>query len=106
MAHFLSNKHPKRAATDQKLGDVILELLEKYQLKNKLFEQHIFNAWEKIVGKTIHKHTTGLNVIDKKLIISLNSAALREELMLGKTKIRDLINQELGVEFIEEVIIR
>ena len=106
MPHFLSGKHTNRASTDQKVGDVLMQLLDKYKLKNKLFEQHIFNSWEKIVGKTIYKHTTGLNIYDKKLLISINSPSLKEELMLGKSRLKDLINEEIGSEFIEEVIIK
>ena len=106
MSHFLSNKYPQRSESEQKIGDVVLQLLDKYKLKNKLFEQHIINSWEKIVGKTIHKHTTGINIHDKKITISLNSPSLREELMLGKTQLKELINKEIGTIFIEDIIIK
>ena len=106
MPHFLSDKQPKRASTDQKVGDVLMQLLDKYKLKNKLFEQHIFNSWEKIVGKTIHKHTIGLSMYERKLIISINSPSLKEELMLGKSRLKELINEDIGTVFIEEIIIK
>jgi hypothetical protein len=38
--------------------------------------------------------------------VDIDSAALRQELSFGRDKILKMINQELGEQYLEEVIIR
>ena len=42
----------------------------------------------------------------KKLYITVDSAPLRQELSYGREKIKKVMNEELGEDYIEEVIIR
>ena len=51
-------------------------------------------------------YTTDLNIRGKKLYVSINSSSLKQELSMGREKIKKIINEELGEEYIEDVIIR
>jgi hypothetical protein len=59
-----------------------------------------------MMGPAIAKHTTDLKVYRQKLYVQIDSAALRQELAMGREKIRKMFNRELQEEYLKEVIIR
>ena len=58
------------------------------------------------MGKAISKYTTGIKLDRQVLYIQLSSSVLREELSYGKTKIIMMINEEMGKEIINKIILR
>lgn len=94
-----------RKTNEQTLKEVINELLDAYMIKNKLNSFRLANSWEKLMGKTISNRTRNVYLKDKKLYISLNSAALKEELHYQKEKIIDLLNKAMNEELIDEVVL-
>ncbi len=91
---------------DVTLKEALQGFLEKYRLKGKLHQTKLEIIWKKLMGPTISGYTSELKMRGKKLYISLSSAPLRQELTLGRQKLRNLLNEQLGEEYIEEVIIR
>ncbi len=91
---------------DQPLKDVLREMVEAYRLKPKLHQTKVRSMWEDLMGPSISRYTRDLYLRRKKLYVNLNSAPLRQELSLGKEKIRKIFNEALGEDYIEEVIIR
>lgn len=87
------------------LNDAIDKFLDDTELRLKFEESFILNNWEKLMGKTIAKHTNKLRIIDKKIYISIEYAALRQELSYSKEKILSILNQNSQETVIEEVII-
>ena len=62
--------------------------------------------WPELMGPAIAKYTTEVRVYRRKLYVSISSAPLRQELSMGTEKIKDLINDTLGEEYLEGVIVR
>jgi hypothetical protein len=93
-----------RKAEISPLKDVINDLLKAYKLTGKFNETHIIASWERIMGAPIAKRTTSLNISNKKMYVKLNSAPLKQELSMSKTKIVELLNNDLGQVVIEEII--
>ncbi|PCJ85749.1 MAG: RNA-binding protein [Flavobacteriales bacterium] len=90
----------------QSLKDVLQQMMDTYRLTPKINEVKLIYSWEKVLGKTIAKHTTSLKIKNKKLIIKLDSSVLREELAYNKTKIIQLMNEEVGEVVIEDVLLK
>jgi predicted nucleic acid-binding Zn ribbon protein len=88
------------------LKEVIDQLLKAYKLDDKLAERRLIASWESVMGAMIAKHTLDLYIKHKQLFVSLDSAALRNELSLAKTKIVKMLNDEVGTEVINEVILK
>lgn len=88
------------------LKEAIEQLLKAYRLDSKLAERKLIASWEQVMGAMIAKHTTDLYIKHKQLFVTLDSAALRNELSLAKTKIVKLLNDEAGSEVITEVILK
>lgn len=91
---------------DYSLAEAMQAMLKEYHLGSQLNEMRVKTLWADLMGKTINTYTSQIAVRKGVLYISISSAALRHELSYGKDKIRDLLNAELGVEYIKEVVIR
>lgn len=102
---FNSKKMMKKY-NDEPISEVIKQLVEKNNWKAKLFQNKIKEIWLLKMGTTISSYTSELRVRGKKLFIQISSAPLRQELTYNKSKIIDLLNEELGEEYLTDVIIR
>ncbi len=91
---------------EHSLKEVIDKLLKTYKLDEKLAERKLIASWESVMGVMIAKHTKDLFIKHKQLFVTLDSAALRNELSLAKTKIVKMLNDEVGTEVINDVILR
>jgi predicted nucleic acid-binding Zn ribbon protein len=92
------NEHSLKEAIDQ--------LLKAYKLDDKLAERRLIASWESVMGAMIAKHTKDLYIKHQQLFVTLDSAALRNELSLAKTKIVQMLNEEVGSQVIVEVILK
>ena len=91
---------------EHSLKEVIDQLLKAYKLDDKLAERKLIASWEAVMGVMIAKHTKDLYIKHKQLFVTLDSAALRNELLLAKTKIVKMLNDEVGTEVINDVILK
>ena len=96
----------KKAANQVSLKDALKEMLEVYRLKAKLNQTKINAVWGRLMGKSISRYTSDIKLRRNKLYVTIESASLRQELSFGKEKIIKIINEELGENYIEDVIIR
>lgn len=96
---------PYRKSNDDTLGNILLKMLEAYGLKDKMQEVRIKNYWKEQMGPSIANYTKALFVKNKKVFIRLESAALRQELSYAKEKIKQMFNDLLKEEYVEEVIL-
>ncbi|MFY8108958.1 MAG: DUF721 domain-containing protein [Bacteroidia bacterium] len=95
-----------RYSNEQSLKDIIGQFLEKDKLGLQLKEAKLVADWEKIAGTMIANHTTKLYVNGGKLYLYIDSPALKQELNYQRTKLVELVNQFVGSDFIEEVVLR
>lgn len=90
---------------EKTLKEALHAMVEQYRLKGKLNQTRIRSHWEQLMGPSIARYTREIKMGRKKLYIYLDSAPLKQELSMGKEKIRKMLNEALGEEFIEEVVI-
>jgi len=91
---------------DQPIADVLQDMIQEYRLGPQLNESRVKSLWNELMGKTISTYTSNISVRKNVLYLTILSAPLKHELSFGKDKIRDLLNGELGEDFIKEVVIR
>lgn len=99
---YYSETSRKAKATPMK--DAIDAFLKTFSLEKQYNETYIPAYWEKIMGKAIASRTNQLYVRGNTLYLKLDSAPLRNELFMAKTKLIDLLNKEIGEKIIEEVV--
>ena len=82
------------------------QFLEGSRIKGGIQALQIEDVWEEIMGKTIARYTDKLQIIGDKLIISTTVAALKNELVYQKDRIRQRVNEALKQKVINEVIVQ
>ena len=95
-----------RKSNENSLQEVIEQLLDQYRLRDRLNEVRIRKAWEDTMGNAICNRTSDIRIKTNVLYISVSSAPLREELQFQKTRILELMNKELGGDYLKQVIIQ
>ncbi len=85
------------------IKDSINELIETYKLNAKFDQSYIRTHWEEVMGTTISSRTKNINLNKGILTVVLESPALRHELTMAKSKVKDIINAKLGKEAVKEV---
>ena len=88
------------------IGDAIHQFLKSSRIKGDIQALQIEEVWEKIMGKTIAKYTDNIKIINRTLFITTNVAPLKQELSFQKEKIKLRINEALGNNDIQEVVIQ
>ncbi|MBK7408220.1 MAG: DUF721 domain-containing protein [Saprospirales bacterium] len=79
--------------------------MENSPIKGKIYQSRINLIWKAQMGATINQYTTEIKLVRRKLYLKIVSAPLRQELSFSREKVRNMINEQLGEEFLEEVVI-
>ena len=94
-----------RKTGEQPLKIILKELMKTYRLQKGNNEWVIKEAWPRLFGEMINRHTVQLRLSGRRLYIKVDSSPLRQELMMGREKIRKILNEEIGENFLEEVVL-
>ncbi len=91
---------------EKKLSEVLKGMVDSPKWKEKLNETKIRQVWKDKMGTTINHYTKDIKFRKEKLFISIESASLKQELTYDRDKVMEMMNIELGGEFVKSVIIR
>ncbi len=75
-------------------------------LNSGLNNVKVQKIWEQTMGSNVNSYTKEVNLKNKTLYISLSSSVLRQELLYGRAKIIENLNDHLGREMIEKLVLR
>lgn len=96
----------RKKQNDVTIQDALKDMIQELRIGPQLSETRVKSLWEELMGKTISTYTSNISVRKNVLYLTILSAPLKQELSYGKDKIRTLLNEELGEEFIKDVVIR
>jgi predicted nucleic acid-binding Zn ribbon protein len=91
---------------EKSLKEVLRETFDDMHISKKIAETRITGSWEKIVGKTIAKHTRKLFINKGTLFLFLDNPSLKNELLYERDKIIQLANEAAEEEVVKEVVIK
>lgn len=94
------------SSNEHSLKDLINELLKEYNLSDKVYEMKAKEIWPRVVGKLIMKHTNAIYYRNKKLYVTLDNAALKEEMHYAKENLIKQINKHAGEIIVEEIFFK
>lgn len=97
------NPFTKRHTETSSVKNAIEEMLNAYRLRGKFDESRLVASWESLMGKPIARRTKKIYIKNNVLYVQLNSAPLRHELTLAKSKVLDIIHKNFGSELVEDV---
>ena len=93
-----------RRTQAQQIGEIIDEFLQAEHLDTQLDEHRACALWPQIVGYGVNRYTVSRDVRGGVMYVRLTSAALRNELMLNRSRLVTLINETLGRDVIHDIV--
>ncbi len=95
-----------RKKNTESLKDVILQVLKQQKLEKPLYERRIIRAWPEVLGDSIAKYTTELQIKNKIMFVKMSSSVIRHELFMTRHDIIEKLNKKVGAEVISEIIFK
>jgi hypothetical protein len=96
----------KRKNDELPLSEVLKDFIQANKLQHGIDKVNAREAWIHLMGNGVNNYTTAIELRNETLYVSLSSSVLREELSLGKTKILDMLNEELGKNLVKKIVLR
>lgn len=87
------------------IRQIISEYVREQKKTESSFEAKALSVWHEISEKYILSYPSRASVKYGKLFLHLDSAALRGDLMMRRTEIKQLINEQLNFPVIKDVVI-
>jgi hypothetical protein len=88
------------------LSEALNAFIKENKLQKGIDKVMVRKAWEKIMDNGVNNYTTAIELRNETLYVSLSSSVLREELSHGKSKIIDMINEELNKDLVKNIVLR
>ena len=88
------------------LKEALQQFIKANKLQSGMDRIDAREAWAQLMGNGVNQYTTSVELKRETLYVSLSSSVLREELSHGKTKIIQMLNEELGKDLIRKIVLR
>jgi predicted nucleic acid-binding Zn ribbon protein len=89
---------------DKPLKEAIEQMLQVYKLRRKFDETSLIVAWPEMMGNAVANRTKDIFIRDRKLFIRLESAVIKNELLMMRSNIIEKMNERAGSSIIDEII--
>lgn len=96
-------KKPNHSFT---LEEAINLIISDKRINKGLTESVIRQEWANIMGKVIASHTTGLYIKGGELHVYFNSSIIKNEFTYNKDNAIRLVNEALGYQAINDLVVR
>ena len=73
------------------------------QLRARLYQARVEQLWAETMGPMVRQYTRQIRLDGQSLVIRVDSAPLKSELLVMRETIRARVNERLGEEFVTEV---
>jgi hypothetical protein len=97
---------PKRENDKVSMKDALSAFIQKNNLQYGIDKVDVQTAWSNVMGNGVVNYTTAIELRQNTLFVSLSSSVLREELSLGRSKIIQMLNEELNKDLIKKLVLR
>lgn len=97
-------KNKMGRTNDKTLKEAIEQMLKVYKLKRKFDETGLVVAWPEMMGKAVANRTKDIFIREKKLFVRIESAVIKNEMVMMRTNIIDKMNERAGGTVIDEII--
>ena len=95
-----------RGNNTNNIGDIIRKLMKNPELAEKMEELDALDVWKELIGDNLKKFVVSAKMYKGNLYVKLNSSVLCNELSYKKSELKGQINQKLGKEVVNEIILK
>ena len=100
------NKLTMKKHNDQPIKDILKGLVHQGPLQSGYYDAKVKQIWSEKLGKLILQHTDKIHLSNNIIYLKLNSAPLRNELLMGKKQLIENFNKELGSHIVQDIIFK
>ncbi len=97
------NEVSRRKSDVSTVGEAIDSMLKAYKIRGRFDENRLIGMWGTMMGAPIAKRTEKLFINKKVLHVKLNSAPLRQELTIAKSKVLEILHRNFDASLVEDV---
>lgn len=90
---------------DVNIKMAIERMLDTYKIRKKFDETSLIAAWPEIIGPAIANRTQNIYIRDRKLFVKVESAVVKNELVLMRSQIILRMNEQVGQEVIDDLVL-
>ena len=100
----MRNKGNKRGSNTVGIKKAIQDFIKSQNLKPRFDEVTLITSWEELMGEPIAKRTGKIFFKNDVLFVEINSAPLKHELSLTKSKILGILENKFGKGMVSDII--
>jgi len=90
----------------EKLDNVISQYLKVLRIDKKLKQVRLINSWDEIIGRNVARATSKIFFKNRILFVYINSAIIRNELLMIKDELKKRLNEHAGEKMVDDIVIR
>lgn len=94
-----------KGGDENSISDVLKAIVRKHGLEHELYMAELREHWPDLVGTKMANSTDWMKWKEGKLTIKMNNSVGRNELFYLREPMIKRINEQLGVRFVEEIVI-
>jgi predicted nucleic acid-binding Zn ribbon protein len=97
---------PSRSNSAKRLGDLVTSIVQQYGQEDRLIEAQVSNAWADVAGSDVASVTDAVWMKGRELHVRVLSPVWRAELFLRREQIRKKINEQVGRDVVDSIVLR
>lgn len=91
---------------ERALGEIIRQFLREEGLETPLNEYKAVACWNEVMGDVVARYTSNVNLRGGILYVNITSPALRQNMLMNRTVIVHKINDYVGAQVVQNVVVR
>ncbi|MBE6256205.1 MAG: DUF721 domain-containing protein [Prevotella sp.] len=88
------------------VGQLVRQFLREEGLETPYNEYRLVESWPEVMGPGVARHTADVQIRNRVLYVHLTSSVLRAELMAGRAMLVRRLNEYVGAQVIERIVLR
>ena len=93
-----------RKSNEETLKEVIHRLIKAYRIEPGLNKAAIVKKWHEKMGAAISNRTENVFLKRDKLFVKINSAPLKNELSMSKTRVMEMLNEDFPEPIVVDIV--
>ena len=87
----------------KQIDDIVMACLRENGLETPLLQVRMLDAWERVAGSVVARYTEEKFIRNQTLFVKITSPALRADLSMRRSELKDKLNKEVGSHLIAEI---
>lgn len=88
------------------IGELIRQFLREEGIETPLNEYRAVSCWGEVMGELVSRYTSDVSLRNGTLYVSLRNPALRQNLLMQRSIIKQKINDHVGAQVVYDIVFK